>query len=81
MDWVFKGSLGRNIEVKKKKHYKALKDMFETLKKYKLKLNHKKCLFGGTNKEVLRFYTDQERDRGESRKVQSHYGNIEPNKC
>lgn len=66
---VFQQQLGRNIEayiddmiVKSKMkddHLGDLKETFETLRQFRLKLNPKKCVFGVSSGKFLRFLIDQ----------------------
>src|SRR3954470_16716581 len=62
---MFKHQIGRNIEVcvddmlvksiKEVDHIKDLKEIFEVLKKYNMKLNPQKCVFGVTIGNFLGF--------------------------
>ena len=66
---VFQPQLGRNMEayiddmiVKSRKelgHIDDLRETFETLRKYKLRLNPKKCVFGVLVGKLLGFLEDQ----------------------
>src|SRR3954465_4094390 len=62
---IFKHQIGRNIEVyvddmlvksaKEVDHIKDLKETFEVLRKYNMKLNPQKCVFGVTARKFLGF--------------------------
>lgn len=66
---VFKNQLGRNMEAyiddmivkskESKDHVADLRETFETLRSYKMKLNPKKCVFGVTSGKFFGFLVDE----------------------
>jgi len=63
--WLFHDMMHKEIEVymddmtakseEEEGHVQILKELFERLKKYKLRLNHAKCLFGVKSGKLLGF--------------------------
>ena len=49
--------------VDEEKHLKDLQETFETLKRYKMKLNPSKCAFGVSLRKFLGFMVSQRGDR------------------
>ena len=66
---MFRSQIGRNIEVyvddmlvkslDEEKHLHDLQETFETLKRYKMKLNPSKCAFGVSSGKFLGFMVSQ----------------------
>ena len=66
---MFNKQIGRNMEVyvdnmliksKAKTHLKDLQETFDTLRRYKLKLNPDKCIFGVLSGKFLNFMVSQQ---------------------
>ena len=82
MNQMFHDQIGKNVEVyiddmlvKSKKeddHLKDLEETFNTLRKYQMKLNPSKCVFGVSSGKFLGFIVSQ---RGQPRQNQSHLRN------
>lgn len=78
---MFENQVGRNLEayiddmiVKRKErgdHLKDLRETFDTLRRYKMKLNPKKCVFGVESGKFLGFLIDQRGIEANSDKVQA----------
>ena len=78
---MFSQQIGRNMEVyvddmlvKSKKeltHLDDLKETFATLKKYQMRLNPSKCVFGVVSGKFLRFMVSQRRIKANLEKVRA----------
>lgn len=78
---MFKGQIGRNVEVYvdnmlvksllTKKHLVDLNKTFQTLRKYKIKLNPRKCTFGVSAEKFLGFMVSQRGIKANPEKVKA----------
>lgn len=78
---MFKGQIGRNVEVyvddmlvkslQAKQHLSDLNETFQTLRKHKMKLNPSKCTFGVLAGKFLRFIVSQRGIKANPKKVKT----------
>jgi hypothetical protein len=69
MNRIFHHQIGRNVEVyvddmlvkmkDEENHFEDLKETFETLRRYRMKLNPSKCVFGVSSRKFLGFMVSQ----------------------
>ena len=69
MNRMFQQQIGRNVEVyvddmlvktkDEENHLEDLKETFETLRRYRMKLNPSKCVFGVASEKFLGFMVSQ----------------------
>ena len=74
MNKMFAQQIGRNVQVyvdnklvknqREEDHLEDLKETFDTLRSYNMKLNPGKCTFGVTAGKFLGFMVSQRGDRG-----------------
>ena len=86
---MFRPQIGRNVEVydedmlvkslDKGSHLDNLQETFETLRRYKMKLNPSKCAFGVSSGKFLGFMVSQRRIEANPDKIQTIL-NMEPPK-
>nr|XP_021851941.1 uncharacterized protein LOC110791498 [Spinacia oleracea] len=84
---VFSCQLGRNIEAyiddmivkskQREEHLADLRETFETLRKYQMRLNPKKCVFGVTTGKFLGFLIDERGIEANPDKVQAKKSKFE----
>ena len=78
---MFNKQIGRNVEVyvdnmlvkskEKKDHLDDLKEMFNTLRSYSMKLNPSKCAFGVSSRKFLGFMVSQKGIKANPEKVRA----------
>ena len=78
---MFKKQIGRNVEVydddmlvkskKEEDHLDDLKEMFNTLRQYNMKLNPSKCAFGVSSGKFLRFMVSRRGIEANPKKVRA----------
>ena len=88
MNKMFAQQIGRNVQVyvndmlvkswREEDHLKDLKETFNTLRSYNMKLNLGKCAFGVTVGKFLGFMVSQ---RGKPKQDPSYYGDGATKKC
>ena len=78
---MFSKRIGRNVEVyvddmlikskEEEDHLNDLKEMFNTLRQYSMKLNPAKCTFGVSSRKFLNFMVSQRGIEANSKKVRA----------
>ena len=86
---MFRPQIGRNVEVyvddmlvksvEEKRHLDGLQETFDTLRRYKMKLNPSKCAFGVASGKFIGFMVSQRGFEANHDKIQAIL-NMEPPK-